>query len=163
MGPGRNNSLTRIRLWHSQPSCLKWKPLFPIILFLLQLRRVSLQLIPLTLVQEIAITGTLPTRLQPGDLRRKENPRLRMKLSGTGSQRITTVVEFCTTACTHVTRHMNMTRGEKTFMRRRLMERRPKLIQALLQPPPKTLMQRNWHWVNHYTQKCALRLVYPQK
>ena len=28
---------------------------------------------------------------------------------------------------------------------RRLMERRIKLIQALLQVPPKTLMQRNWH------------------
>ena len=123
----------------------------------------GLQLTPLTLGQAIAITGSLPTRLQPGDLRRKDNPILRMKLNGTGVRRTTTVAELCTTACTNVTKHMNMTRGKKTLTRRRLMERLSKLIQALLQIPPKTLMQRNWHCVNHYAQQCALRLVYPQK
>ena len=100
---------------------------------------------PLNLGQAIAITGTLPTRLQTGYLRIKDNPRLRTKLNGNCVRRTTTVAELYTTACMHVTKHMNMTCGEKTLMRRRLKERHPKLIKGLLKIPPKKLMQRNWH------------------
>ena len=57
----------------------------------------------------------------------------------------------------------DMTHGEKTLMRRRLMARRPKLTQSLLQVPPQTLMQKNCHRVNHYAHQCALRLVYTQR